>query len=188
MAVLPNAQLSHVGLFVRDLSAMTAFYCRTLGMVVTDRGPMMGRELAFLSRNPGEHHQLVMIHDPSRTEIGSALSQISFRLDDLESLRTYFALLRRADATGLEARNHGNSWSLYFFDPEGNKIELYVPTPWSVAQPWRASLDLDRPAEAIVEETRRLMADNPTSQPVEDWTREIGRRIAAAAVTAEASR
>ena len=188
MAVLPNAQLSHVGFFVRDLSTMTAFYCRTLGMVVTDRGSMMGRELAFLSRDPGEHHQLVMIHDPARTEIGSSLGQISFRLDDLESLRTFFALLHRAEAAGLEPRNHGNSWSLYFFDPEGNKIELYVPTPWSVAQPWRAPLDLDRPAEVIVEETRRLMAANPTSRPVEDWTRDIGLRIAAAAIDTEASR
>ena len=83
MKPLPNAQLTHIGLFVRDLKVMTEFYCRTLGMVVTDAGPYGGRELAFLSRCPNEHHQLVMICDPQQQQANiSALSQISFRLDD----------------------------------------------------------------------------------------------------------
>src|SRR6266850_3646526 len=45
----PDAQLAHVGLFVRDLDAMIAFYTRVLGLVVTDSGDYyMGGRIAFL--------------------------------------------------------------------------------------------------------------------------------------------
>ncbi|MCZ4314824.1 VOC family protein [Comamonadaceae bacterium G21597-S1] len=185
MTLLPNAQLTHVGLFVRNLQVMTDFYCRMLGMVVTDSGPFGGRELAFLSRSPDEHHQLVMIHDPSRTECASALSQISFRLENLEALRTFYAFLAEEKASDLEGRNHGNSWSLYFFDPERNKIEIYVPTPWQLSQPWRAPLDLTKTADAIVAETERLVSQNPTTQPAEQWSRAMARRMGFASTVNE---
>ena len=41
--------------------------------------------------------------------------------------------------------NHGNSWSLYFNDPEDNTVEIYMDTPWYVAQPFADDLDLDLP-------------------------------------------
>ena len=177
MPALPNAQLTHVGIFVRDLKVMTDFYCRTLGMVITDGGPFAGRELAFLSRNPNEHHQLVMIQDPAQQPGMSALGQISFRLETLEALREFYAFLTAEKAAGLEGRNHGNSWSLYFFDPEGNKIEIYTATPWQISQPWRAPLDLTAPADEILAETERLLSQNSTVRPVEQWSREMAQRM-----------
>lgn len=175
---LPDAQLSHVGLYVRDLEAMVAFYCRVLGMVISDQGPFGDRTLAFLTRNADEHHQLVMICDPTRAKGGpSSLNQLSFRLKDLEGLRTYHAFLSALSANGLEGRDHGNSWSLYFFDPEGNKIELYVPTPWAVSQPWRAPLDLTASAEFITEQTKLRMHDHPASRPAAEWSAEMAARI-----------
>lgn len=180
MASLPNAQLTHVGLYVRDLKAMVDFYCRHLGMVVSDAGNFLGRDLTFLSRNPNEHHQLVLIHDPARTDDTSPLNQLSFRLEDLEALRAYHAFLMKEEAMGLEGRNHGNSWSLYFFDPEGNKIEMYVPTPWAISQPWRAPLDLTRPAGEIYAETETVVKQNPTMRPMSQWSAEMRVRLAAA--------
>jgi len=177
MNSLPNAQLTHVGIYVRNLKLMADFYCRTLGMVITDAGPFGGRELAFLSRSPNEHHQVVMIEDPALKPGFSALGQISFRLENLEALRQFYAFLAEQKATALEGRNHGNSWSLYFLDPEGNKIEIYVPTPWQLAQPWRAPLDLTQPANSIVAETEKLVRDNPTTRPVEQWSREMAQRM-----------
>jgi len=170
MGGLPNARLTHVGLFVRDIEKMKGFYSRMLGMAVTDSGPFMGRQLAFLSRDPEEHHQLVMVQDPARAALATSVNQISFRLDDLESLRVYYRFLAEEKVKALEGRNHGNSWSLYFFDPEGNKIELYVPTPWHVSQPWRAPLDLTQPAEAIIEETKAHIDQNPTARPMSEWS------------------
>jgi catechol 2,3-dioxygenase-like lactoylglutathione lyase family enzyme len=59
MSKLPDAQLSHIGLRVGDLPKMIAFYERTLGLVLTDRGALSGRELAFLSRNNGNVQTLI---------------------------------------------------------------------------------------------------------------------------------
>ena len=73
-------------------------------------------------------------------------------LDDLRILRD------RLTAAGIDPIlpiNHGNAWSLYFSDPEGNGLEVFWDTPWHVEQPqgkvWDASLDKDA-ALAWVEE------------------------------------
>ena len=46
MTSLPYAQLSHLGLNVRDMRAMVDFYTRMLGMQIVDSGVMGGREQA----------------------------------------------------------------------------------------------------------------------------------------------
>src|ERR1700739_4033658 len=87
----PQAQLTHVGLYVSDMTAMVDFYSQLLGMVVTDHGELLGRELTFLSRDANEHHQLVLVTGRSAPEDIQLLSQVSFRLedDDLTSLRWF---------------------------------------------------------------------------------------------------
>jgi hypothetical protein len=40
---------------------------------------------------------------------------------------------------------HGIACSVYFFDPEDNRIELYYTTPYKVRQPLGEKIDLDRP-------------------------------------------
>jgi catechol 2,3-dioxygenase len=40
---------------------------------------------------------------------------------------------------------HGIACSVYFFDPEGNRIELYYTTPYKVRQPLGEVIDLDKP-------------------------------------------
>ena len=60
MTPLPDAQLTHVGLYVKDIDSMKAFYTGLLDMVVSDEGSHTGRELVFLTRNAEEHHQLVL--------------------------------------------------------------------------------------------------------------------------------
>ena len=83
MTLPPPAQLTHVGLYVDDMDTMVAFYGELLGLVVTDRGELFGRELTFLSRDPEEHHQLVLVTGRRRaTRRWPVLSQLSFRLDD----------------------------------------------------------------------------------------------------------
>jgi catechol 2,3-dioxygenase-like lactoylglutathione lyase family enzyme len=54
-----TARLGHVGLYVTDTARMIDFYTRVLGFVVTDADPK--GILTFLSRNPEEHHQVVLV-------------------------------------------------------------------------------------------------------------------------------
>jgi len=40
---------------------------------------------------------------------------------------------------------HGIACSVYFFDPEDNRVELYFTTPYKVRQPLGEYIDLDKP-------------------------------------------
>ena len=176
----PPAQLTHVGLYVEDMDAMVAFYTYLLGMVITDRGQLLGRELTFLSRKADEHHQLVLVTGRRVEGEIQLLSQLSFRLtdSDLGALRWYHRRAQELGATGLEARNHGNSWSIYFCDPEGNRLELYTVTPWYVGQPWREVLDLTQSDEVVAEETRALIeASGNAWGPVETFRENLSARL-----------
>jgi catechol-2,3-dioxygenase len=173
----PDAQLTHVGLYVNDMAAMVSFYTGLFGIIVTDSGSFNGKELTFLSRRADEHHQLVFVSGREAARDVQVLSQISFRVDGLDPLRRLQRLAVEQGACAMEARNHGNSWSIYFEDPEGNRLEIYTQTPWYVSQPWRVPLDLDRSDDAIVEETRALIDETATWMPVEQWRGEMTARL-----------
>lgn len=174
----PNAQLTHVGLYVEDMDAMVSFYTSLLGLVVTDQGEFLGRRLTFVSRRPDEHHQMVFVTGRSVPADVALLSQVSFRVDDLDSLRHFHDRALELGATAMEGRNHGNSWSIYFQDPEGNRLELYTATPWYVSQPWRVALDLNLSNQEIEEETRKLIEESATWGPVQTWQAELADRLA----------
>jgi catechol-2,3-dioxygenase len=36
----------------------------------------------------------------------------------------------------------GNAWWVYLRDPEGNRLELFIDTPWLVTRPMRLPVDL----------------------------------------------
>lgn len=178
---IPDAQLTHVGLYVRDLDTMVAFYCRTVGLLLNDIGDMNGRRLAFLSRSENEHHQLVLAHDPERPSGGaSTLNQVSFRVNSLQALREHYLALLPAELEGMEGRHHGNSWSFYFFDPEGNKIEIYAVTPWQVHQPWRRPMDLSKPLAELEQETLAYLSE-VEHRPLSQWQAEMRERLSASA-------
>lgn len=179
MSSIPNAQLTHLGLFVHDLEVMVAFYTKLMGLVVSDSGEFMGKELAFLTRSIDEHHQLVMIKGRTGEPTTKILGQISFRVDGLDELRYFAARAFALGATDGEARNHGNSYSIYFRDPEYNFVEMYVPTAWQVRQPWRVALDLSLSNEQIDAVTMQLIDEAGIWQPVSDWQIEIGAKITA---------
>ena len=72
---------------------------------------------------------------------------------------------------------HGNALSVYFRDPEGNRMELFIDTPWYVRQPQRIPIDLalaDAELWAWAEaEARR----QPDFKPVEQWRAEIAEKM-----------
>ena len=181
MPAIPDAQLGHIGFTVRNLDAMIAFYTRVLGMVVNDEGvsnrPGAPR-IAFLSRNSTEHHQVAMVTGRPDDGSPSQINQISFRLADLEALRTFYKLLVAEKVKALDPRNHGNAWSIYFMDPEGNRLEVYTASPWYVTQPFGQPLDLTQPAAAIEAETERMVRADPSHCTAEDWSRRLAAKLA----------
>jgi catechol-2,3-dioxygenase len=177
MGQIPMAQLTHLGLFVHDADRMAEFYEQMFGMVVSDRGEFQGKHLTFLTGSADEHHQIVLVKGRTGDATTKILGQVSFRVGSLADLRTFAERAIELGATEHEARNHGNSWSIYFRDPEHNFIEMYVVTPWQVHQPWRVSLDLGWSDADIVAETKRLIDADGVTIPMLQWESDIRARL-----------
>lgn len=180
MPALPDAQLGHIGIYVRDIDNMIAFYTRTFGMVVNDDGVSSrpgSPRVAFLSRNAQEHHQLALATGRPNDGSSSTINQISFRVAGLEDLRTYYPVLASAQVAELDPRNHGNAWSIYFQDPEGNRVEIYTQTPWHVSQPFGRPLDLTKSAAQILAETEAMVKADPTHCPAAEFSARLATKL-----------
>ena len=175
----PELTFSHVGIWVTDLEAMRRFYTDVLGFVETDRGPIGETELVFLSQAISDHHQLVLAKGRPHDAGFTTVNQISYKVDSLETLQGLYANIATKPVKDLVQVSHGNAWSIYFRDPEGNRIELFVDTPWYTPQPVREPLDLTKPAQQIRQETEAFCRSRPQFASREDWQRGLGKAIAA---------
>jgi len=173
-----RSELRHAGIYSIDVDRLAAFYGRMLGLVITDRGVMStGADILFMTANAEQHHQLVLIGGRA-PDTPSTVNQLSFRVDDLAALQTYARFLAGFPEISPRQMSHGNAWSIYFADPEGNGIEVYCDTPWYVSQPRLLPLDLAADAEQIRTEAATLAAQDPSGVPVEEWRQEVQQRLA----------
>ena len=148
-----SLKFSHMGFYVTDLDRVANFYTDILGFTITDRGHLEGPEgpqLIFLSRDPDEHHQIVLASGRPATLSFNVINQISLKADSLETLQHFHARLLQTEATDIAPVTHGNALSVYFRDPEGNRIELYIDTPWYVSQPCRIAAPFQLPADELM--------------------------------------
>jgi catechol 2,3-dioxygenase len=168
-------RLGHVGLFVIDMERMIDFYSRVLGFAVTDRGP----NITFLSRSPADHHQVVLVAGRPPGLPDRIVNQVSFNVGSLADVQRLHRRVREAAAGEIRPICHGNAWSVYFRDPEGNRVEMFTDTDWYVTQPCAVPLDLDRPEAEIRRETEAFCRGQPGFKPIEAWRAEVARKIAA---------
>ncbi len=171
MSELPRWTMSHIGLHVTDIEAVAAFYTDVLGFQVTDRGAFRDSELLFLSRNPSDHHQIVLV--PGRPA-GSynVVNQISLKLGGVAELRQYYEHLVACGADDIDPVDHGNAWSVYFRDPEGNRLEVFIDTPYYVVQPQREALDFSLDDAGLDSATRARFGADPSFREVETWRKD----------------
>jgi catechol 2,3-dioxygenase-like lactoylglutathione lyase family enzyme len=171
--------LSHVGVYVTDMSRMLDFYTNFLGFAVSDRGATRdGGEIVFLTRDPREHHQFVLASGRPADPGFNIVNQLSFRVDSLATLRELQQGLKNEGAVDLGAVTHGNALSVYFHDPEKNRVELLIDTPWYVPQPCRIPVDLSLPDDELWAGIEKRVRELPGFKPRAAWVTEIERRIA----------
>ncbi len=173
MTTVPQLRFSHMGIFVRDLDHMASFYKEVLGFIESDRGNGRDFDVVFLTRDPVTHHQLVLSSGrPENSGPTHGVQQISFRVDALDDLRLMHAVVaRRDDVSDIQTVDHGIAWSVYFRDPEENRIEVYLDSPWYVAQPHRVTLDLSLTDAEIRQGTEQRLGSDPTCLPMAEWRR-----------------
>ena len=120
-------KLGHVHLKVKELERSVAFYTDMFDLEVTER---LGDRFAFLTGNE-MHHTLALqalgegaLNAPPKT-VG--LFHVAFEVPTKETFAESYRELKRQ---GVEVFtiDHLISWAMYFDDPDGNGLEIYVDT------------------------------------------------------------
>ena len=170
--------LSHLGVHVRDIEKMAEFYEDVLDFTLTDRGDVGNLKIVFLSRDPNEHHQLALISGRAEGKHFNLLNQISFRVPDLKVLRAFYQrALANEFISEMTAASHGNTISIYFRDPEGNRIEIFMDTPWHCAQPLRIQVDLSMGDDELLASVEQIASQQPEFQPRAQWAECMRRKM-----------
>ena len=174
----PGFSFSHFGMFVNDIAKLEDFYVRLLDFTVTDRGELSGpngpMNLVFLSRDPDEHHQIVLLTGRPEALSFNPINQISMKADSLDTLCRMHRTLIDEGLPIVTPVTHGNAVSIYVPDPEGNRVELYFDLPWYVSQPMRVPIDLTD-EETLMQRLEDHARSLPGFKPRSQWRAEMAR-------------
>jgi catechol-2,3-dioxygenase len=120
-------QLGHVVLKVRDRDRSERFYTEALGLRVA--ASMDDPPMTFFTL--GNHHDFAIIEVGDGAEAAAnspGLFHVAFKVgESIEDLRNAKADLE-AIGVAVAAADHTVTQSIYFDDPDGNTIEVYVDT------------------------------------------------------------
>ena len=161
---MPVAGLGHVGIYADDLMKQRDFYTRVIGLSIADED-LDGRGMCFMSADPvSEHHEFVLMKGRVSSDDTNTIQQISFKVPTIQDLRDYHKRLLDEDIKVERIVSHGNAFGMYFFDPEGNRVELYYKTGFPVPQPHGDLIDLPRSDDELIGDARELLV---TKSPTE---------------------
>ncbi|MFP6709763.1 MAG: VOC family protein [Alphaproteobacteria bacterium] len=172
-------KLSHAFINVVDVNKVVPFYTDILGFQITDRGHINGEiEAVFMSQDTDNHHQIALAGTLKDNNGLRNLGHVAFRMEKLDDLR---ALKKRLTSEGIaigRELSHGNAWSLYFTDPEGNGVECFVDTPFHVSQPQGKPTDIELDDAELLDKTRDDFHQEPEFGPYADWQEAMRRKLA----------
>jgi catechol-2,3-dioxygenase len=117
-------QLAHVVRRTSRFEEMVRWYCTVLGAEVVHSDGM----LAFLTYDE-EHHRIAIAGIPGLEEqpaMAAGTDHIAFSYADLGDLLHTYRRLQAAGIAPYWCINHGPTTSMYYKDPDGNRVELQV--------------------------------------------------------------
>ena len=117
-------RVGHLVLNVKDLEASTKFYTDILGFDISLQRPTG----TFLTCGK-IHHDLALFQAPEGalpvTEGQLGLNHFAVQVEDLADLTEVYNDLKESGVNLDHNTDHGMTSSIYFFDPDGNKIEFF---------------------------------------------------------------
>jgi catechol-2,3-dioxygenase len=124
LKVKSPCSLAHVVLRTGNYRKMVAFYKDFLGADIT----FMNQNLAFLSYDE-EHHRIAIITVPGtgpKVPTSAGLEHIAFAFSSLSDLVLAYQQRKAKGMLPNWCVNHGPTTSIYYSDPDGNRLETQV--------------------------------------------------------------
>jgi len=124
-------KLGHVQLRVANLERSKAFYRDVLGFQVAEQDPNHGDLFMTLGE---DFHTLDMAqHESPETAKGPSrpigVAHIAFQVASYDALVDAYRALQEHGVAIERAMDHINQRSIYFLDPDGNRLEIYYEMP-----------------------------------------------------------
>ncbi|KAI0452829.1 Glyoxalase/Bleomycin resistance protein/Dihydroxybiphenyl dioxygenase [Xylaria acuta] len=122
--VLSPKHMAHVVLKTPDLKRLSTFYKTFLGA----HANWESEKMAFLTYDE-EHHRIAIIEIPglgSKVQNSAGLDHIAFTYETLSDLLTAYKQRKALGILPAWSVNHGVTISMYYEDPDGNRIETQV--------------------------------------------------------------
>ena len=168
--VVKPRQLAHVVRRTARFDELVHWYCTVLGAAVVHSDGM----LAFLTYDD-EHHRIAIAGIPGLEEqsmTAAGTDHIAFSYADLGDLLYTF---RRLKAAGIEPYwciNHGPTTSLYYKDPDANRVELQVDNMPSAEaiDAWMRSGEFAANPIGVIFDPEDLVARYEAGEPIETLT------------------
>jgi len=147
--------LGHVGIYVKDLEKMVAFYRDTLGMRITKQNWRAG--IVFFSAAPDKaDHEIALFRGRPADTDSRLINQISLRVATLDDLRIMHKKLLAAGLRIDAVVNHVSALGCYYFDPEENRSEVFWITGRACWVPIAHLIDIHRLDEEVMAEVDAL--------------------------------
>jgi catechol-2,3-dioxygenase len=118
------AKFAHAVLATKQFQPMVDWYCAVLSAEVVHENGM----LAFLTYDD-EHHRIAIaavpgLADKARHSVG--LDHLAYTYANLGDLVFTYERLKQAGILPVVTINHGPTTSMYYRDPDGNRVELQI--------------------------------------------------------------
>lgn len=163
-------KFGHVVLRTTSMPRLRDWYLRVLNARVS----YQNESVSFLTYDD-EHHRVGIVQLPGKAASGepaTGLEHLSFTFRDLGAL---FATYRRLKSSGIEpfwTINHGPTLSMYYRDPDANKVELQVDV-FATIEAVNAFLDRYYPENfmGIIFDPEQMIRDYERGVPLEDLYR-----------------
>ena len=115
---------------MRDLARSERFYTGVLGLRVTSR---IDDRMVFLSAAGDSSHELALTavgEDAPGPDAGRVgMYHFAWEMESFDDLRKLYRELGEKDVAIAGLGDHGISMGVYFFDPDGNEIEVFYELP-----------------------------------------------------------
>jgi catechol-2,3-dioxygenase len=150
---MPPTKLAHIVFQTNRIPAMRDWYCTVLGGRVIYENP----HLSFVTYDD-EHHRVAFLDfgplaaRETQTELGPkpteqpGLHHTAFTFGSLGDLLDTYVRLRDRGIRPFFCVNHGPTTSMYYRDPDGNRVELQIDNFATAeeGQAWMHSAAFDR--------------------------------------------